>query len=170
MSTVDLAYERPPRLYPFGGTAPAEAWDIQIAPPPAFTVWQRQQVAAGHPATMFNLGAMRAKHVVAGALPTVPMEFDHHRIDGDPAAEHLHIAVAMRDADGRPVDRAVVEQVATEAWIAHLDKLVAWAHSHPERGLHWTRHGITGVDQSGEPEFACPGFYEAGLPVIVAGP
>lgn len=170
--SVDLAYEHPPELYPYGGTPPTDAWDIQIAPVAPLVAWLEMREAAGRPSTLHDVATIRAKAVVATALPRVPMAFDHHDPDHDPAVviPHLHILVGMRDADGRPVDRALVERVASEAWIAHVDKVVDYAREHPPFEMRWTPDGIAGVDHSHVPAFSCSGFYCGGQPVIVAGP
>ncbi len=169
---MDLAYEHPPELYPHGGTPPTDAWDVQIAPPAPLVAWLEQRRAAGRPSSLHNVASIRAMTVVASALPRVPMALDRHDQHSNPVAAypHVHALVRMRDVDGEPVDQALVERVASDAWIAHVDRLVDYASEHPRLGIIWTPDGIAGVDHSHVPPFACSGFYGGGQPVIVAGP
>lgn len=83
----------------------------------------------------------------------------------------MHILVGMHDdADAEPVDHALVERVAAEAWIAQADRLVEYVEERPHLGIPWTRDGIAGVDHTDLPAFSCSGFFGGAQPVIVGHP
>ena len=170
--SMDLSVERPPLLYRDADGPPSDAWDVQIAAPTPLAAWldgHRDRPAAS---TLFGIGAQRAIATVAGHLRDVPIRWHHHGPHHRTwaAYPHIHVLVGARDIDGRPVARERVEQAATDAWVAHVDRLVDYTSQRPHLGIVWTPTGIAGVDHSGVPEFTCSGFYGDTQPVVVGTP
>lgn len=169
---MDLYDQRPPLLYSEPDAPPADAWDLQIAAPPALVAWLQRHGPTSTGSAAYDIATQRAIASVAAALPTVPMRWHHHDLHTTPPASHphLHVLVAAHDPDGRPVSRQRAQHVADEAWTAHLDRLVDYTSQRPHIGITWTTTGIAGIDHTDVPAFTCTEFYGGPQPAITGGP
>lgn len=171
---VDL--ERPPALITEEtGAPPADAWNLQIAAPPAFLAWLATRVGPdGQPdlaaRVVFPVVRRRALSTVWSELPQVASDWhSHHTAPWTPLPyPHVHVFLAARDVHGHPVTRETVERVGSLAWTALLDRLVEYTSRPVILGLTWTGEGIAGVDGSWVDEDVCSEPYGPRPTVLAA--
>ena len=153
---MDLAEERAPLLYLTPGRPPLDAWDLQIAAPAPLVAWLEARRRRGQQSGIYGVGVQGAIATIAAEFPRVPLSSEHHFDSTRYPYSHVHVLLAAEDLDGRPVEREQLQQVADQAWIAHIDRMVDYARERPHLGLQWLPDGsIAGIDHTNVPTFTC---------------
>lgn len=159
MSAVDLTEDRAPVLYAVPGRPPLDAWDVQIAAPPPLVAWLEVRRHRGLQSGIYIVGAGAAITTVAAAFPGTALSSEHHVDAAEYPHPHVHVMLAAQDLDGRPLQRDQVQTAATEAWVAHVQRMIDYARERPHLELHWRADAtITGIDHTGVPPFTCREF------------
>lgn len=156
---MDLTHDRAPVLYTTRGRPPADAWDLQIAAPPPLVAWLEERRRHGQQSGIYTVGAGAAITAVAAALPRVAFRHESHVDPPQFPHPHVHVMLAAQDLDRQPLQRDQVQTAATEAWAAHVQRMIDYARERPHLELAWRADGtIDGIDHTGVPPFTCTEF------------
>lgn len=183
MAESAIRPRRAPFLYRDGQRPPADAWNLQIAPPMVYWAWLESQTAPGEEPPAEALGLRddtnrRVMQAVDEALSMVPSNVDDCERGWWTTHPHVHMILSSVDRAKRPLTREVIERVGAAAYLDQSITLIDYLADRglvrapgpdPWDGIELVIDGRRVDDSHLDPTTPCPGNWNLAN-VVVACP